>query len=355
VLAVRVRSRRGAASLDVEFEAPAAATTVLVGESGVGKTSVLRLIAGLDAPDSGAIGLNATVWLDTAAGVSRPPWRREIGYLPQDYALFPHLSVAENVAFGLREQGVPRREARRRALEALRRTGVADLADRAPSTLSGGQQQRAALARALALDPGVLLLDEPLAALDAASRRAVRTELRALLRTLACVTIYVTHNPVEALLFGDRIVVLEDGRVSQSGTRDDLLRHPRSRYVAELLGTNLFAGTVVDGSGGTARVRTAEGEITVAGAEAGDTFFMVDPSQVTLHHDPPEGSAQNSFRGPILELVPEPPAGARVRVALGTRPPILADVTRESVASLGLREGLPVYATFKATGVRAYR
>lgn len=355
MLAVRVRSRRGETSLDVEFEAPAAATTVLVGESGVGKTSVLRLIAGLDAPDSGTIALDATVWLDTAAGISRPVWKREIGYLPQDYALFPHLSVGDNVAFGLREQGVSRREARLRALEALRRTGVDDLAGRAPPTLSGGQQQRAALARALALDPGVLLLDEPLAALDAASRRAVRTELRALLRTLACVTIYVTHNPVEALLFGDRIVVLENGRVSQSGSRDDLLRHPRSRYVAELLGTNLFAGTVVDGSGGTARVRTAEGEITVAGAEASDTFFMVDPSQITLHHHPPEGSAQNSFQGPILELVPEPPAGARVRVALGTRPPILADVTREAVASLGLREGLPVYATFKATGVRAYR
>jgi molybdate transport system ATP-binding protein len=313
------------------------------------------LIAGLDPADSAAIALGGTVWLDTDAGVTLPPWKREVGYLPQDYALFPHLSVRENVAFGLREQGLPRKEVRARALEALRRTGAADLADRAPATLSGGQQQRAALARALAVDPRVLLLDEPLAALDAASRRTVRTELRALLRTLACVTLYVTHSPAEALLFGDRIVVLEGGRVSQAGTRDDLLRHPRSRYVAELLGTNLFAGTVVEGAGGTARVRTAEGELTVAEAEPGDTFFMVDPSQVTLHHHPPEGSAQNSFHGPVLELVPEPPGGARVRVALGTRPPILADVTREAVASLGLREGLPVYATFKATGVRAYR
>ena len=355
MLAVRVRSRRGETSLDVEFEAAAAATTVLVGESGVGKTSVLRLVAGLDVPDSGAIALDGTVWFDRAARVSRPAWKREVGYLPQDYALFPHLTVEENVAFGLRAQGRSRQAARDRAVDALRRTGVADLADRAPATLSGGQQQRAALARALALDPPVLLLDEPLAALDAASRRAVRTELRALLRTLACVTLYVTHSPVEALLFGDRIVVLEDGRVSQAGSRDDLLRHPRSRYVAELLGTNLFAGTVVEGPGGTTRVRTPDGEIVVAGAEPGDTFFTVDPSQVTLHHDPPEGSAQNSFRGPILELVPEPPGGARIRVALGSRPPILADVTREAVASLGLHEGSAVYATFKATGVRAYR
>jgi molybdate transport system ATP-binding protein len=201
----------------------------------------------------------------------------------------------------------------------------------------------------------VLLFDEPLAALDATSRRAVRAELRALLRTLACITVYVTHSPVEALLFGDRIVVLEGGRVTQTGTRDDLLRHPRSRYVAELLGTNLFAGLVVGGDGGAVRVRTADGEITVADGEPGDAFFTVDPAQVTLHPRAPEGSAQNIFHGPILELVPEPPGGARIRVALATRPPLLADVTREAVASLGLREGLEVYATFKATGVRAYR
>jgi molybdate transport system ATP-binding protein len=355
VLELRVISRRGEFELDVAFDAPDRATTVIVGESGAGKTSLLRIAAGLDRPAAGRIVLDGAVYADTEAGFHLPAWRRELGYLSQDYALFPHLTVAENVAFGLRAAGVPRAEIEPRVLAALQRTGVAGLASRKPPTLSGGQQQRAALARALVLKPRLLLLDEPLAALDLQTRRQVRGELRSLLRELGTTTLYVTHSPLEALLFGDRIVVLEGGRISQIGDRDDLLRHPRSRYVAELVGTNFFAGRVAAVESGAA-VRTPDGDIAISRAdEAGDLFVTVDPRQITLHAHRPEGSAQNVFAGPILELAPEPPAGERVRVVLGTRPPLVAEVTREAVGSLGLVEGMTVHASFKATGIRSYR
>jgi molybdate transport system ATP-binding protein len=339
----------------VELEAPTGATTVIVGESGAGKTSLLRLAAGLDRPAEGRIVIDGTVYTDTVSGVHVPAWRRELGYVTQDYALFPHLSVTENVAFGLRASGVRRAEIGGRVARVLERTGLGELGHRKPTTLSGGQQQRAALARALVLDPRLLLLDEPLAALDLQTRRQVRGELRHLLRELGTTTLFVTHSPLEALLFGERIVVLERGRISQVGDRDDLLRHPRSRYVAELVGTNFFAGRAAT-PGTEAVVRTTDGDVAIAGVdEAGDRFVTVDPRQITLHTQRPEGSAQNVFAGPIVELAPEPPGGERVRVMLGTRPRLVAEVTREAVANLELAEGMNVYASFKATGVRAYR
>jgi molybdate transport system ATP-binding protein len=355
VLELRVASRRGAFDLELAFEAPTGSTTVIVGESGAGKTSVLRLAAGLDRPAAGRIVLDGEVYVDTSAGVHAPAWQRDVGYVSQDYALFPHLTVAQNVAFGLQASGVRRAERERQVAAVLERTGIAALADRRPETLSGGQQQRAALARALVLSPRLLLLDEPLAALDLQARRLVRGELRALLRTLRATTLYVTHSPMEALLFGDRIVVLEHGRISQVGDRDELLRHPRSRYVAELVGTNFFAGRPSPGAGAPT-LRTADGDVAVVSPdEAGELFVTVDPRQIMLHTRPPESSAQNVFAGPILELAPEPPSGERVRVLLGTRPPLVAEVTPEAVASLGLAEGMSVYASFKATGVRSYR
>jgi molybdate transport system ATP-binding protein len=354
VLELRVVSRRGEFALDVAFDAPAGATTVIVGESGAGKTSVLRLAAGLDQPESGSIRLDDDVLADPAGGIAVPAWRRDVGYVAQDYALFPHLTVAQNVAFGLEAKHLARREIASRVAKTLRLTRISELARRRPTTLSGGQQQRAALARALVLDPRLLLLDEPLAALDLQTRRQVRGELRDLLRDLGGVTLYVTHSPLEALLFGDRIVVLEQGRVTQIGTRDDLLRHPRSRYVAELMGTNLLAGTVT--TSGAGRVRMAEGEVAVSDpGRPGEVFLAVDPGQITIHPQPPKGSAQNVFVGPILELAPEPPTGERIRVVLGTHPPLVAEVTREAVAAMSLREGMLVYASFKATGIRTYR
>jgi molybdate transport system ATP-binding protein len=281
-----------------------------------------------------------------------------VGYVAQDYALFPHLSVAENVAFGLRAVGLPRMEVRRRVGELLDRFELASFAGRHPAQLSGGQQQRVALARSLALEPDLLLLDEPLSALDVETRQAVRGEMKRLLSGLRCVTVFVTHAPMEALVFGDRIAVLEQGRVAQVGDRLSLLRQPRTRYVATLLGLNLLPGKVTArGPGEEVTLETPRGSVTVMQAAAGDDLFVaVSPDQVTLSVAPPAASARNVFTGVIEELLPEPPYGDRVRVVLGPRPapPFVAEVTAAAAAELGLEVGRRVYASFKATSITAY-
>ncbi|HUR94840.1 MAG TPA: ABC transporter ATP-binding protein [Gemmatimonadales bacterium] len=356
MLVARLADQRGELALDVELSAPAGSTTVLVGESGAGKTSILRALAGLDRPARGRVSVDGCDWLDTERSLALPPWRRAVGYVPQDYALFPHLTVEQNVSFGLDAGTLGAAQRRHRVHESLAIAGVPGLGARLPHQCSGGEQQRVALARALAPAPRLLLLDEPLAALDLHTRRTVRTELRDLLGRLPCISLYVTHSPLEALVFGDQIVVLERGQVTQKGARDELLRHPRSPFVAELMGTNLFIGQR-DAPAGTSgqRVRTAEGEIAVSSYPApGNVFLTVSPREITLFHERPGGSAQNVFRGPIMEVVPEPPGGERVRVVLGTTPVLVAEVTREAVDALRLRAGVEVYATFKATGVSLY-
>lgn len=356
MLDVRLVKRRDAFALDVAFQAKGGSTTVVVGESGAGKTSVLRLLAGLDRLDDGHVSLGGERYADAAGGLHVPAWRREVGYVAQDYALFPHLSVYENVAFGLRAGGTPRHRIRPMVDDALGLVGIPELATRASHQLSGGQQQRVALARALVLSPRLLLLDEPLSSLDLQTRRVVRVELRGLLQRLPCVTVYVTHSPVEALVFGDQVVVLDGGRVAQAGSRDELLRYPRSPFVAELVGTNLFVGRAADPlTRPSATIRTPEGPVAIeASSGPGTVYLTVSPREITLYLAPPDGSAQNVFEGTVLELVPEPPGGERVRVVLGTRPILVAEVTREAVAALSLTEGMQVYASFKATGVQQY-
>ena len=356
MLEVQIEKRLGGFTLDAALTAPDAGVLVLVGESGSGKTTLLRAIAGLLPPDRGRIAIGARVLDDTAAGIHVPARERPVGYVPQDYALFPHLDARENVAFGLRARGDRGREVRARAEGALERLGVAGLAEQRPHQLSGGQQQRVALARALVLEPAILLLDEPLAAVDPATRRAVRAELRRLLAELSCVSVFVTHSPAEAIAFGERIAVLEGGRVTQQGPRAGLLHQPRTRYVADFLGTNLFRARVSrrDGSGVTV-LAVDGGEIQSAESDLGDEVFaVVDPRDITLSAERPAGSAQNVLRGPVEEIEPEPPHGERVRVSLATRPPLTAELTRAGAERLGLAAGTEVYASFKATGVRVF-
>ena len=355
MLELRVAKRLGGFALEAELAAAARTVLVLVGESGSGKTTLLKLLAGLLHPDSGRIALDGEVLFDSsAAGAAVPAHARPVGYVPQDYSLFPHLSVFENVAFGLRAAGATRGPALRTAVgAALERFGLAAFAGRGPHEISGGQQQRVALARALVLEPRLLLLDEPLSALDLPTRRGVRGELRQILAELPCVTVYVTHSPTEALAFGQEIAVLEGGRVSQSGPRDDLLRRPRSSYVAEFLGVNYFRGRVTAREpGGLVRVAVAGGEILVAEPGDGDEVHLVlHPHEITLALARPEGSARNVLRGEVREVIPEPPAGERVRVLVASAPPLVAEVTRNAADALGLRPGLAVYAAFKATAV----
>src|SRR5579859_4021041 len=231
--------------LHLQFSAAAGKTTVLLGESGAGKSTVLRHIAGLCHPRRGRISLGSTTYFDSARHLLIPAQKRPFGYVFQDYILFPHLSVFENVAFGLRAQHLPRTTIARRVAEALEQVHLIGFDRRLPSQLSGGQQQRVAIARALALHPQLLLLDEPLSALDVQTRREVRQQLYRLLTELQLTTVMVTHQYLEALLFGDSILVLDGGQVIQQGSQRDLLEHPRSSYVAELMGMNFFRGRVV--------------------------------------------------------------------------------------------------------------
>lgn len=357
MLSVDVRRRLGAFALDATFSAAPGETLVLVGESGSGKSTILYLLSGLMDPDVGRVVLDNSVLFDSARRLVTPPHQRPVGFVFQDYALFPHLSVFENVAFGLRAQHVPDPVLSRRINALLEQVGIADLARRKPQALSGGQRQRVALARALAVEPRLLLLDEPLAALDLQTRAQVRVELRRRLTDLTCITILVTHSPYEALLFGDQIAVVDRGRIVQIGPRDELLRHPRTDYVAQLMGLNFVQGRVVSKeTGGIAVVETENGQVRVAGPlDEQEVFLVIDPREVTLHTAPPSGSAQNVFVGPIVEMVPEPPFGDRVRVVLGTRPPIVAEVTARAVDALGLREGSRVYASIKATAPRTFK
>jgi molybdate transport system ATP-binding protein len=358
VLAAQLGKRRGSFTLAVAFQAAAGSTTVLVGESGAGKTSVLKLLAGLDRLDEGWVTLDGDYYADVESGLHVPAWQREIGYVAQDYALFPHLSASENVAFGLRASGIPRRQIKTKVSDVLELVGIAALERRMPNQLSGGQQQRVALARALVLNPRLLLLDEPLSSLDLQTRRLVRVELRELLKRLPCITVYVTHSPVEALLFGTQIVVLDTGRVTQAGSRQELLKYPRSAFVAELIGTNLFVGrphsSVAEPPPGPT-IRTAEGLVTITETSSlGTVYLTVNPREITLSRDRPHSSAQNVFEGEVREIIPEAPAGDRVRVVLNTRPVLVAEVTREGLAGLSLTEGTRAYAAFKATGVQRY-
>ena len=255
-----------------------------------------------------------------------------------------------------RRTGLRGAAVRERADRALERLGVLDLAARRPRELSGGQQQRVALARALVLEPRILLLDEPLAALDLPTRRTIRAELKKLFAELGCLVIFVTHSPAEGLAFGERIAVLEGGRVTQVGARDELLKKPRTRYVADFIGTNLFPARVAfRDARGLTHLSTAEGEIVATDVEhEGAVFAVVDPREITVSLEPPQGSAQNVFAGRVLEIEPEPPHGDRVRVVLATTPPLVAELTRAAVESLALREGREAVATFKASGVRVF-
>ena len=353
MLRFRLVSRLGSFSLEIEGSVEERSVLVLVGESGSGKTMVLRLLAGLMRPLRGVIATDGGVWFDGESGTFLPARDRPVGYVAQDYALFPHLSVAENVAFGLKALGAARREIGGRVHRALERLDAAPLAARRPHELSGGQQQRVALARALVLEPELLLLDEPLSALDVQARRSVRGELHRLLTSLPCATVYVTHNPTEALVFGDTIAVLESGRISQSGTRGDLMRKPRSAFAAEFLGLNLLRGTVVGRErSGLVRVSVRGGELFVPHVEGeGEVTMTVHPREITLALERPAGSARNVFEGEIEEIVPEPPAGELVRISVATSPPLVAEVTRESVEALGLGPGRRVHASFKAAAV----
>ena len=340
--------RRGELALDVELTAARDELVVVAGPNGAGKTTLLRVLAGLLPVDRGHVILDDARLDDPASDAFVPPARRPIGVVFQDGLLFPHLSARENVAFGLRARRVPRAEARRRADDWLDRVGLAGHARSRPGQLSGGQSQRVALARALAGNPRLLLLDEPLTALDATTRVDMRRELRRHLASYEGIRLLVTHDPVEAMALATRIVVLEDGHVVQVGTPEEVRAHPRSRYVADLVGVNLLPGTATDGA-----VELDGGGLLVAAdlPAPGAVLAIVHPQAVALHVRAPGGSPRNVWSAVVRGLDFE---GARVRVQLDGPGPTVAEVTPAAVQELGLTDGVSVWASVKATEVTVY-
>jgi molybdate transport system ATP-binding protein len=295
-------------------------------------------VAGLARPDTGRVALGDEVWFDSVRRVDRPPEARSLGYVFQDYALFPHLNVRSNVAYG----GAGRVD------ELLERFGIARLADARPRELSGGERQRVGLARALAREPDVLLLDEPLSALDAHTRDSVRLELQGLLRELGLPTLLVTHDFEDAAALADRIGVLLDGRLLQVGGAAELVASPADPFVASLTGGNLLPGLARPGRNGLTEVVLEGGEVVLSSERGtGRVGVIVQPWEVTLARVVvDQESALNHVRGSVASLVP---SGNRVRVRVG---PLTAEVTAASAERLRLAPGEPVVASFKATAAR---
>jgi molybdate transport system ATP-binding protein len=350
VLRAEATAQLGSTALDVALDVPAGHCVALAGPSGAGKTSVLRAIAGLLRPAGGLVRCGDEVWLDRAAGVELPPERRSVGYVFQEYALFPHLSAWQNVAYGL--HGMPRGRRRARALELLERFGLAALADARPATLSGGERQRVALARALAPEPAALLLDEPLSALDARTRRVAGRELAAVLRDARVPAILVTHDFAEAALLGDRVAVMDAGRIVQEGSAAELAAAPATPFVADFTGAVVLTGVATPGAGGLTRVRLdGGGEVSVTEPAAGAVALSVHPWEITLA--PVSAAAADSAQNRVeVEVVSITPVGNRVRIGLAAPQPLTAEITGPAVEHLALRPGQRAIAAWKATATR---
>jgi molybdate transport system ATP-binding protein len=346
-LEASIRLTLGPLDLDMELAIDEGEVVALLGPNGAGKTTLLRAVAGLVPFNSGRVTLDGKVLEDTATGLYVPTERRPIGFVFQDYLLFPHLSVLDNVAFGLRSRGMSRGSAAEKAGAWLDRVGLKTYGRAKPAELSGGQRQRVALARALAPDPRLLLLDEPLAALDVTTRAEVRRDLKRHLASFRGIRLVVTHDPLEAVALADRLIVIEKGRLVQTGTPAEVTERPRSQYVADLVGVNLLKGTADHGS-----VRLLDGQaVAAAGAESGEVFAVIHPRAVALHKSRPEGSPRNVWPGRAshIELM-----GNRVRVRIDGEVPLVAEVTPSALKELDLVEGGEVWLSFKATDVGVY-
>ena len=347
-LKAEISLQRDAFMLDIALAAGGGETLGLLGPNGSGKSTTLRCLAGLEDPTRGVVDISGTVVEDTARGIDLPPEARSVGYVFQDYLLFPHMTVLDNVAFGPRSRGASRRAAQTAARDWLARLEIVDLADRKPRQLSGGQAQRVALARALVTAPDLLLLDEPLAALDAGTRSLVRSLLRRHLADFTGTVVLVTHDPMDAMVLADRVVVLEEGRVVQTGSPGEIARRPASAYVAQLVGVNMLrgeatAGTVSLDGGGSIRIADQ--------AIAGPVIVALRPEAISVHRHHPEGSARNVWEATVTGLEAR---GDLVRVETDGPPSVTAVITPAAVSELGLHEGARVWLSAKATELDVY-
>ena len=343
-----VRVHRPGHRLEVDLRAAPGEVVAVVGPNGSGKTTLLRALAGLQPLTAGRVVCRGGTWDDPAAGMRVSAQQRRVGMVLQEVLLFPHLSALDNVAFGPRSRGASRTEARQVAGSWLERLGVSTLADRRPRELSGGQAQRVAVARALASDPVLLLLDEPLAALDVGAAMTLRFELVRHLAEYAGTTLLVTHDALDALTMADRVVVLDEGRVVQEGTPAEVSALPRTPHVARLVGLNVLSGT----SAGS-RVRLGDGtELVTTTTYDGAVHVTFPPAAVALALAHGETvSARNQWRGRVVSVAPHGPV---VRVQVDAAGGLLADVTAESAARLGIGPGADVWVSVKATEVTVH-
>lgn len=335
---------RGGFRVEAECEVARGEVLALVGPNGAGKSTVLHAMAGLLGLDRGSIRLGATVLDEPATRAFVPPEQRGTGFVPQAALLFPGMSVRDNVAYGPRARGVTVREARQRALLWLEAVGLAGFGDRRPRELSGGEAQRVALARALATGPAMLLLDEPLSAVDASARLQLRQLLQRVLEDFDGPAVVVTHDAVDAFVLADRIAVLEQGRMVQVGSAGDIGSRPRTRYVADLVGLNFLRGAVHD----SLMAVEGGGQLVVASSVEGPALATVHPRALSLFRERPSGSPRNVWQAVIQGVEP---ALAGRRVQLGGPVPLVAEVTQAAVDELGLRAGATVWVALKATEV----
>jgi len=349
VLVVEARSKLNGLDLEIALSVGSGECLAIAGPSGAGKTSILRIAAGLLRPHAGRVACAGDVWLETERGIDLVPERRHCGYLFQDFALFPNMSALGNVAFPLSKLG--RRERGSRALELLDRFGVAHLADANPRTLSGGERQRVALARALARRPHALLLDEPLSALDSRTRAGAARELSQVLSEVEVPTLLVTHDFLDAAELGDRVGVIDGGRVIQEGTASELAARPRTAFVADFTGAVVLTG-----------IARPDGDVTIVDLDGGGTIVSTDrasgpvaasvyPWEIEIGSSGAEhgGSARNHL---VCEVHSITVVGNRVRLGLAAGQELVAEVTRSSVETFGLRVGARVTASWKAAATR---
>jgi molybdate transport system ATP-binding protein len=335
----------GSFRLEIELDIQPGTTAALLGPNGAGKSTAVEALAGLLPIAEGRVELGGTVLDDPASGVFVPAEERHVGVVFQDYLLFPHLTVLENIAFGPRSRKQTRPEAVARAGEWARKLGLGGMEERRPADLSGGQAQRVAVARALASEPGLLLLDEPLAALDVTTRVELRRMLADHLAEFPGPRLLITHDPTEAFLLADTIFVIEGGVVTQVGDADDIRLRPKTRYAADLAGSNLMVGEAFDGV-----VDVGDHEVHIADHDVGGPVLLtLHPTAISIHEGRPAGSQRNSWATTVdrLEML-----GDRVRLRTGGPLPLTVEVTREATESLGLARGVDIWVAIKATEIR---
>lgn len=347
MLSADLRLRLSRLSLDAVLTVEAGEVVALLGPNGAGKSTVLRALAGLLRLDGGRVQLDGTVLEDPAQRVRVPPEKRPVGLMFQDYLLFPHMTAVENVAFGLRARGMERNAARTKATDALDRLGLAAVTAARPGSMSGGQQQRVAMARALVTEPRLLLLDEPLAALDVSTKNDLRRHLRTVLRASKAANVLVTHDLLDAVALADRMVVIEGGGIIQAGTPAEVTARPRSQYVADLVGMNLLRGTAT----GTAVELAGGGTLRTSEDMRGSVLAVVPPSAVSVHRARPEIAAANVWRGQVagVDLM-----GDRVRVRIDGPPALNAEVPPSAVDELKLDDAGELWASVEPTAVTVY-